>query len=214
MSGIKIGNGALIGAGALVAKDIPAYAIAVGNPAKVIKYRFEKEQIDKLLTIKWWNWPVSKIRKNIENFKCDINEFIDMYYNKPDDPPKISFTKRSKSIIFYPDFDQPYPVWPRVINEYTNNYSNSNDITLILRIPQNDEFHARVDRINQIMSEKPDNPDILIYSDFVEDERSCFKEVEYFITTRSIDTIKYVEYADEFDIIILSGVDIPNFDSI
>ncbi len=132
-----------------------------------------------------------------------------MYYNRPDDPPKISLKKRNKSIIFYPDFGQPYPVWPRVIDEYTDNYSDSDDITLILRIPQDDEFHAKVDSINQIISEKSDDPDILIYSDFIEDERSCFEEVDYFITTRSIDTIKHVECADEFDVKILSGVDIP-----
>ncbi len=214
MSGVKIGNGALIGAGTLVAKDIPAYAIAAGNPAKVIKYRFSEEQIDKLLKIKWWNWPVNEVRKNIQDFKYDVGEFIDRYYNKPVEPPGISIKKRDKSIIFYPDFGQPYPVWTKVIQDYTDKYSNNDDVTLILRIPHDDEFQTKVDSINQIMSEKPNDPDIMIYSDFLEDERSCFKEVEYLITTRSMDTIKYVEYADEFDVKIISGVDIPVFDAI
>lgn len=54
---ITIGDGAVIGSNAVVTKNIPPYAIAVGVPAKVIKYRFDKEIIDKLLELKWWNYP-------------------------------------------------------------------------------------------------------------------------------------------------------------
>lgn len=61
LSGAKIGDGAVIGAGAVVAGIIPPYAIAVGNPAKIIKYRFAPKQIEKLLSIKWWNWSTNKI---------------------------------------------------------------------------------------------------------------------------------------------------------
>lgn len=57
LSGVNIGNGAIIGAGAVVTKSIPPYAIAVGNPAKVVKYRFENQIIDKLNETKWWNMP-------------------------------------------------------------------------------------------------------------------------------------------------------------
>lgn len=50
----RIGNGAVIGAGSIVTKDVPAYAVVAGNPAKVIKYRFDKVIIDKLEESKWW----------------------------------------------------------------------------------------------------------------------------------------------------------------
>lgn len=56
-------------------------------------------------------------------------------------------------------------------------------------------------------------PDILILNDVVDDDLSLFRDVDYFITTRSIDTIKYVEMADEFNVKILSGVDIPVMNS-
>jgi acetyltransferase-like isoleucine patch superfamily enzyme len=69
MAGVKIGNGAIIGAGTLVTKDIPDYAIAVGIPAKVIKYRFESSVIEKLLDLKWWDLPESKLKKNIDLFQ-------------------------------------------------------------------------------------------------------------------------------------------------
>ena len=61
LSGIKIGDGAVIAANSVVAKDIPAYAIAGGNPAKVLKMRFSRKQIDKLLQNPWWELSDSRI---------------------------------------------------------------------------------------------------------------------------------------------------------
>lgn len=57
MDGVKINDGVIIGAGAVVTKEIPPYAIAVGVPAKVIKYRFSQEIIDKLMELRWWDYP-------------------------------------------------------------------------------------------------------------------------------------------------------------
>ena len=66
MPSVNIGDGAVIGTGAVVNRDIPPYAIAVGVPAKVIKYRFTPDEIEKLLKIKWWNWSDEQIKKNID----------------------------------------------------------------------------------------------------------------------------------------------------
>ena len=62
----KIGNGAIIGTGAVVTKDVPPYAILVGVPAKVKGYRFSPEQIKCLQKVKWWNWSNEEINKNID----------------------------------------------------------------------------------------------------------------------------------------------------
>lgn len=78
LSGVHIGDGAIIGAKSVIAKDVPPYGIAVGNPAEVIKYRFVGEIVEKLLKIKWWKWSEQKIRKNLELMK-DINKFIEKY---------------------------------------------------------------------------------------------------------------------------------------
>jgi len=56
MPGVRIGNGAVIGARAVVADDIPDYAIAVGNPAKVTRLRFSGDDIDRLNRLAWWRW--------------------------------------------------------------------------------------------------------------------------------------------------------------
>lgn len=81
MSGVKISNGAIIGTAAVVAKDVPPYAIVVGNPSRVIKYRFSQDIIDRLLKIAWWNWPIEKIRENYEYF---VNQDITLFVSKFD----------------------------------------------------------------------------------------------------------------------------------
>ncbi|MBP7102821.1 MAG: CatB-related O-acetyltransferase [Bacteroidales bacterium] len=75
MGGVKIGNGAVVGCGAIVTKDIPDYGIAVGVPAQIIKYRFEPAMIEALQKLQWWNFPETKLKNNISVFqKHDITE--------------------------------------------------------------------------------------------------------------------------------------------
>lgn len=81
LSGVSIGNGAVIGAGSVVTKDIPDYAVAVGNPARVIRYRFTREQIDQLNEIRWWDWPLQKIEACFQDFK-DIDVFLEKHYRR------------------------------------------------------------------------------------------------------------------------------------
>jgi serine acetyltransferase len=76
--GTTMGHGAIVGARAVVTKDVPPFAIVAGNPAKIIRYRFEKNIIDQLMKIEWWNWPKEKVEKNID-LLADINKFLEIY---------------------------------------------------------------------------------------------------------------------------------------
>ncbi len=81
LDGVTIGDGAIIGAGAVVSKDIPPYAIAVGCPIKVIRKRFSDEIVEKLLRIKWWDFPYEQL-KDIEQMFFDVDDFILKYSKK------------------------------------------------------------------------------------------------------------------------------------
>ena len=81
LGGVTIGNGAVVGAGAVVTGDVPPYAVVGGVPAKVIKYRFSPEMIERLQEIQWWDWPESVLKNRIGLFQKegvgidDLKEF-------------------------------------------------------------------------------------------------------------------------------------------
>ena len=77
MSGVTIGDGVVIANNSHVVKNVEPYSLVGGNPAKLIKYRFSQEQIEKLLQIKWWYWDDNKINK-FTPLLCNnnIDEFI------------------------------------------------------------------------------------------------------------------------------------------
>jgi virginiamycin A acetyltransferase len=74
LSGVKIGNGAIVGAGSTVIKDVPNYSIFAGNPAKLIRFRFDNETIEKLNKIAWWDWSIQKIEQNKHLFLSNMTE--------------------------------------------------------------------------------------------------------------------------------------------
>lgn len=72
--GVTIADGAVIGAGSVVTKDIPPYAVAVGNPARVLRKRFSDTVITRLMNLKWWDLDEGIIKDNINLFTLDVSE--------------------------------------------------------------------------------------------------------------------------------------------
>jgi virginiamycin A acetyltransferase len=72
LRGVTIGDGVVIGANSVVTKDIPDYAIAVGSPAKVIKYRFSQKKIKKIKDSKWWDYEIEEARKIVARLEKEL----------------------------------------------------------------------------------------------------------------------------------------------
>jgi virginiamycin A acetyltransferase len=65
MAGVRIGNGAIVASGAVVVDDVPDYAIAGGNPARVIRHRYPQDDIARLTRIAWWDWPLDHVTRHV-----------------------------------------------------------------------------------------------------------------------------------------------------
>jgi len=78
--GVQIGDGAVIAAGSVVTRDVRAYEIVGGNPAQHISSRFADDQIEALMNIRWWDWPMDKIKTNSRLLQSSrIDEFIEKF---------------------------------------------------------------------------------------------------------------------------------------
>lgn len=76
LSGVVIGDGAVIGAGAVVARSVPAYGVVAGNPARLMRYRFELQIRERLLDLRWWDWSDAEIRARERWFLSDVETFV------------------------------------------------------------------------------------------------------------------------------------------
>ncbi|MBF0460140.1 MAG: antibiotic acetyltransferase [Magnetococcales bacterium] len=75
LSGASIGNGCVVGARSVVAKELEPYGIYGGVPARLIRLRFPEKHIEQLLTLNWWHWPLPKLLANTAFFSTDLNRF-------------------------------------------------------------------------------------------------------------------------------------------
>jgi phosphonate metabolism protein (transferase hexapeptide repeat family) len=80
LPGITIGSGAVLGAGAVASKDIPPFAIAVGVPAKTLRFRFPEATVERLLRLAWWDWPRERLATTLPAFRAlSVEDFLDRH---------------------------------------------------------------------------------------------------------------------------------------
>ena len=225
MSGVTIGNGAVVAAEAVVSRDVPAYAVVAGNPARIIGYRFDEKQRESLNLIRWWNWDKEKVVRHANELFGDIDIFIEKHINSATKelteivgaditPIEKQFTGEEKIYLYIPDFEQDYPTYPKVIDAFAKSFSNTNT-ELLLYIREDELLEDKLAVLDDIFSCYEDvNCYINLYVGNLADERSLFGQVDAYITNRSIDNVIHMDMADLFGIPVISGVDMPIFNEV
>lgn len=214
LGGVRIGNGAVIGAEAVVAKDVPPYAVVVGNPAHVVKYRFPKEIVEKLERIKWWNWahetilarrqemkdPVAfaeRYDRNITPIKNDVSELLRQIHDAG-----------GKIYEFVLDCDQGKPLWKKVLMAYLAAFSSDDKTMLLIDVPQDLQTHPALSAIqDQVMKagDKAANVCLHTVQDFP--ALDSLPYVDVFVTGCSATSSLCVDYAELFGVSVYSGCD-------
>jgi acetyltransferase-like isoleucine patch superfamily enzyme len=77
LTGLTVGDGAVVGTRAVVTKSVPPYAIVAGNPARILRYRFDSDIRERLLALRWWDWDDDEIRAQKRWFMGDVESFLD-----------------------------------------------------------------------------------------------------------------------------------------
>lgn len=214
LGGVHIGNGAVIGAGAVVAKDVPPYSIVVGNPARVIKYRFEPEVIQRLQKIKWWYWPAEQIKakyplmKEMDRFLAESKD-LNIDDNADETVQALQALKEDGYYIYYmvADFNISDPVWRSVLKEYLNNFSDDNKVLLVVEIiGQGNE--AFLDEMAKMVEDRgPDAPIVVTHPNTNVISKALLKLVDTFITTKDDSSSVVVDFLSEMDAKIIYGLD-------
>jgi acetyltransferase-like isoleucine patch superfamily enzyme len=98
LSGISVGDGAVIGAGALVSKSVPPYAVVAGNPAQLLRYRFDADICRRLLGLQWWEWSDEEIAALRPSFMSDVAAFLQEAELSHDARPENGLTRRLREM--------------------------------------------------------------------------------------------------------------------
>lgn len=214
MGGVTIHNGAVVAANSVVTKDVGAYSIVGGNPAKHIKYRFDDNTINKLMDIQWWGWSDKMIKRNVEWFYKDARDFADHFYNLTDEQAvrNIKIDKLPVQFLYFPDFEMDkFGTWKRVITEFCNTFYNREEYGLIVFINNDKKTEEHYNKIITEIEDIESECSIYIFAGDDEEEREIFSYVDFYITNRSAKTVYHSCLADKSKVNIISGVDIPIF---
>ena len=211
MGGVRIGNGAIVAAGAVVAKDVPPYAVVAGNPARVVKYRFAKGICKKLDEIKWWYWEELKIRQAADLIR-DPEKFVEHFwrvYTEVNTPlrQKLKELHQRKLFGFLVDMEsvegEAMPMWEHVYRCFR---ASGIDGYLLLLVTPKCSQESR-DYLKRTLNDfGTDGPWYVL--EVEEDFRlDILQELDGFIVGRDYRNIEWSDWADQAGVKIYYGLD-------
>lgn len=214
MAGVTLHNGCVVAAGSVVTKDVPPYAIVGGNPARILRYRFDKDTIDGLQKIMWWDWPPTLLQTRREDFAMPAPAFVEKYLPEAESrldllqPPLVKTS--GGVILFVPDIGDSFPLYEKVLAQYFEKDRPGQE--LLIYLPQRISTAENVQMIEGIL-QKYESRDtcVTIQSGADLDEHILFQYADYYITTRSSETVYRTCLADLYHVKILYGTDEPIF---
>lgn len=214
MPGVVLRNGCVVAANAVVTKDVPPYAVVGGNPAKIIRYRFNEETISGLQRIAWWDWPeeVQTARKN--DFALSPEEFVEKYLpqcgEEADKYPSPLFCGERQVVLFIPDIGERYPLYPKVFAQYFA--VNRPNVEFLVYLPKGETSERNMQGILDILKKYEDcDSYITLQTGTDVSEEILFQNAAYYVTTRSRETVRRTCLADRHGAKILYGTDEPIF---
>ena len=210
--GVRIGNGAIIDAGAVVTEDVPPYAIIMGNPARVVKYRYSPELIKALQRIKWWNWSDDTVASRAQEM-TDIISFVTKYhqpdiYMKGGTAEVLHARKDAGKTIYCFSLDNTsdIPIWEKVVDAYLRTFTKASHVSLVLEIlPESMDILSILDKKVRDVGE--DAPEILRCRANIGENLELIQSADIYIASARPRCMFYIDYADTYDVEVRSGFD-------
>lgn len=211
MPGITLHNGCIVAAKAVVTKDVPPYAIVGGNPARVLRYRFDKGIVESLQKIAWWDWDAETQRRRKEDFALPVEAFVEKYLPLAENIGAPQTERSGPKTVFFPiDVGEPFPLYPKILEEYFS--KDRPDAELLIYVPKKLSTEENIQRVEKIL-EKYEARDscVTLQVGMTLDERILMQGADYYITTRSEGTVSRTCLAERYGTKVLYGTDWPLF---
>lgn len=214
MGGVTLHNGCIVAAGSVVTKDVPPFAIVGGNPAKLIRYRFNEEVIAGMQKIAWWDWTVAEREERKRDFALPPSEFVRKYLPKAERRlsgfSAIPKTSDRKIVLVIPDLTERFSLYPKVFRHFFEQNSTAHE--LLIYLPQSASDARSVRQVEREL-EKYESSDsyVTLQSGTDIDEHALFDYADFFVTTRDRQTVRRTCLCDLHHTGILYGTDEPIF---
>jgi virginiamycin A acetyltransferase len=211
MPGVTLHNGCIVAAKAVVTKDVPPYAVVGGNPARVLRYRFDKDIIDALQKIAWWDWDEGIQRQRKKDFYLPVEAFVEKYLPQAEDIRATPREGHGSNILLFPiDVGEPFPLYPKVLEEYFS--KDRPNVELLIYIPEQLSTEGNIRAVSAILEKYEARDSCVTFQVGVTlDEHILMQGADYYIATRSEDTVRRSCLADRYGTKVLYGTDLPLF---